>query len=159
MIKRVLLAVLVVAAGYYAYERFLVSEEGRIRKTLEKAVDQFQKKDLPGCLAHVSPRYQDEWGFSAFQVRGVLARVFQEFKGLDLTVEDLEIQVLERREATVFAGVRLLVTRGDRRGFLLGSGDRPLPVKIHLAKERGRWRITEVSGVRIDFNEDLSRTV
>jgi hypothetical protein len=148
-----------VVAGYYAYERFLVSEEGRIRKVLEKAVHQFQKKDLPGCLAHVSPRYGDEWGLNAFQLRGILGRVFQEFKDLDLTVEDLQIQVVERREATVFANARLLVTRGDRKGFLLGSGDHPLSVKIHFAKERGRWRITEVGGIRVDFKEDLSRAV
>ncbi len=160
MVKRILLAALVVLFGFFVYENFILSEEARIERGIKRAIQAIQAKDLKACLSHVSLRYYDERDLDYDDLKGILTRVFEEFKDFDISMEGLEILVRGNQAATAFLKVRVLVTFKERRGYVLGSGNDPVPIQIELKRERGGWRVVRVDGVRAyGFNEDLSRSI
>lgn len=160
MLKKTLLVVLVVLFGFIVYEKFILSEEARIERGIKKAIQAIQKKDLKACLSHVSLRYYDERDLNYFDLKSILTRLFEEFKDFDISTEEFDILIRGTKAATAFVKVRVLITVKERRGYILGSGNESLPIRIDLKKERKGWMVVRVDGVRTyGFNEDLSRSI
>jgi hypothetical protein len=138
----------------------LVSEEARIRKGVEEGVQAIQTKDLGKCLRHVSLHYKDEYGLTYVGLKGLLSRIFQEFDALEIDLRNLRIALLDEETASVTFGLKVKVSYGGQKVYLLGSGDFSNRIKMSFIKEGGRWKVTQVEGVEAHgIGQGLPRVV
>lgn len=125
----------------------LISDEARIRKGVREGARAIEAEDLETCLRHVSLHYKDEYGLTYLSVKGLLIRLFQEFDGFEIDLENLQIILLDKGTALATFDLKVKVSYRGERAYLLGSGDLSNRVRMSFAKEGGRWKVTQVEGV------------
>ena len=125
----------------------LISEEARIRKGIKEGVQAIEAKDLGKCLRNVSLHYKDEYGLTYLGVKGLLTRIFQEFDAFEIDLTNLQITFLDKGVASVTFGLKVKVSYGGQKGYLLGSGDSSNQIKMSFIKEGGRCKVTQVEGI------------
>jgi hypothetical protein len=146
--KGFVIALVLVPLIYLLFVRpLLISEEARIRRAVKEGVQGIEAEDLGKCLRHVSLHYKDEYGLTYVGVKGLLTRIFQEFDGFEIDLRNLGITFLDEEVASVTLGLKVKVSYGGQRVYLLGSGDFSNRIKLSLIKEGGRWKVTQVEGV------------
>jgi len=125
----------------------LISDEARIRKGVRAGAQAIEAEDLEKCLRHVSLHYKDEYGLTYLSVKGLLIRMFQEFDAFEIDLEHLRIILLDKGTAFATFDLKVTVSYRGERAYLLGSGDLSNRIKMSFAKERSRWKVTQVEGV------------
>ncbi|ODS36557.1 MAG: hypothetical protein A7315_01725 [Candidatus Altiarchaeales archaeon WOR_SM1_79] len=146
--KGFVIALVLVPLIYLLFVRpLLISEEARIRRAVKEGVQAIEAEDLGKCLRHVSLHYKDEYGLTYVGVKGLLTRIFQDFEGFEIDFRNLGITFLDEEVASVTFGLKVKVSYGGQRVYLLGSGDFSNRIKLSLIKEGGRWKVTQVEGV------------
>ncbi len=146
--KGFILALALGAVIYLVFVRpLLISDEARIRKGVKEGARAIEAEDLEKCLRHVSLYYKDEYGLTYLSVKGLLIRIFQEFDAFEIELENLRVTLLDKRTAFATFDLKVKVSYTGQRAYLLGSVDFPNRIKMSFAKERGRWKVTQVEGV------------
>ena len=125
----------------------LISEEARIKRGVREGVQAIEAKDLGECLRHVSLHYKDEYGLTYMGVKGLLTRIFQEFDAFEIDLRNVRITFLDKEAASVTFGLKVKVSYGGQKAYLLGSGDFWNRIKMSFVKEGRRWKVTQVEGV------------
>lgn len=141
------LAVLVV--GFLVWN----SPERRIRAAISEGKAAIESKDLAGAMSHVSLHYQDPLGLNYGGVRMVLTRSFALFEKMAVRLDRMQVDVDDDR-AAVHADLSIIVTTGGQKAYLIGGRDEPVPITIRFIKERIRWQVRSVEGIRwpgLDF--------
>lgn len=133
---------------YWAYQRFFLSEEDRVRQVILAAKRKAEKLDPGGVLEHLHPdfRYRSPYGEhdSAF-VRLVLYRAFlREITALQINLQELTVE-LKEGSPPAEAVVRC-------RGSVRIESEQVAPeikvlqnttaVRFTLKKLEGAWKIT-----------------
>ena len=110
-----------------------ISEEERIRQTLNRREEAFQKKDLALYLSCISRDYQDkEEGFRQLQER--IESYFKTFDRIQYSNWDRSIH-MEADSARVIQQFYLEVERQEKKNSYSGKES------IFLKKEGRQWRI------------------
>jgi hypothetical protein len=136
---------------YFVFVRpLLISEEARIRKGVKEGIQAIEAKDLRKCLRHVSLHYKDEYGLTYVTVKGLLTQIFQEFDAFEIDLRKLRIILLDKGEgvASVTFDLKVKVSYGGQRAYLLGSEDSSNRVEMSFIKEGGRWKVNQVEGIQ-----------
>jgi len=126
----------------------LISEEDRIRKGVKEGIQAIEAKDLRRCLRHVSLHYKDEYGLTYLTVKRLLTQVFQEFDAFEIDLRKLRITVLDKGVASATFDLKVTVSYGGQRAYLLGSKDSSNRIEMSFIKEGGRWKVNQVEGVQ-----------
>ncbi len=146
--KGFVIALALASVIYLLFVRpLLISEEARIRRGIKEGAQAIEAKDLGKCLRNVSLHYKDEYGLTYVGVKGLLTRIFQEFDALEIDLKNLQMTFLDKGVASVTFGLKVKVSYGGQKGYLLGSGDSSNRVKMSFVKEGGKWKVTQVEGI------------
>ena len=142
------LIIIIVAAIIIKF--LLVSEKSRILKVINEGKAAVEAEDVDRCMSHVSLQYSDDYGLKYLIVKRILIDVFKEFDGFKVLLDSIEIEV-NKKEGTAVASfdLRIIVTLHNQPGYLVGSTDSPAKIKMHFIKERLKWQVVKVSGIKI----------
>lgn len=99
-------------------------------------------------MSHVSLQYSDDYGIKYLIVKRILIDVFKEFDGFKVLLDNIEIEVKEDKAVASF-DLRIIVTLHNQPGYLVGSTDSPAKIMMYFIKERLKWQVIKVSGVRM----------
>jgi hypothetical protein len=138
----------------------LISEEARIRKGVKEGAQAIEAEDVGKCLKHVSLHYKDEYGLTYMGVKGLLTRIFQEFDAFEIVLRNLRITFLDKEVASTTFDLKVKVSYGGQRVYLLGSEDFSNRIELSFIKKGGRWKVTQVEGVEVQgIGQGLPRVV
>ncbi|HXX57793.1 MAG TPA: hypothetical protein VEI96_07305 [Thermodesulfovibrionales bacterium] len=122
------------------------SDESRIRRTLKEEVKAMEAGDVDGVMAKISYAYHDEYGMSYLTLGEELKRQLKTLSDITVEYEDLMIRV-EDGEATAEFMLRVIATKGNETGYIIGDVKTPLRLRLVLRKEHGRWLIAETKSL------------
>ena len=142
----IILIIIVIAAIIVKF--FLVSEKSRILKVINEGRAAVEAEDIEKCMSHVSLQYSDDYGIKYLIVKRILIDVFKEFDGFKVLLDNIEIEVKEDKAVASF-DLRIIVTLHNQPGYLVGSTDSPAKIMMYFIKERLKWQVIKVSGVRM----------
>ncbi len=127
--------------------RYYYSDERRIKKIIEGGKRAVEAEDTIKCISYVSIHYSDSHGLNYILVKRVLEEVFREFDGFEVITKDLKVTVNDDTAKAEFKGA-VIVNIGGMRGFLVGGNDGPAVIRVNLNRERFRWKIVRVEGIK-----------
>lgn len=144
----IILIIIVIAAIVIKF--LLVSEKSRILKVINEGRAAIEAEDIEKSMSHVSLQYSDDYGIKYLIVKRILIDVFKEFDGFKVLLDNVEIEV-NKKEGTAAAAfdLRVIVTLHNQPGYLVGSTDSPAKIKMYFIKERLKWQVVKVSGIRM----------
>jgi hypothetical protein len=144
----VILIVIIIAAIIVKF--LLVSEKSRILKVINEGRTAVEAEDVDKCMSYISLQYSDDYGLKYLIVKRILTDVFKEFDGFKVMLDDVEIEVNKKEKTAVAAfDLRIIVTLHNQPGYLVGTTDSPAKIKMYFTKERLKWQVIKVSGIRM----------
>jgi len=143
--KSVALLVLLFAAPVVVYLLW-PSDESRIRKLFREGAVAVEKRNLEEVMAKVSFNYRDEeHGLSYLALKEILKEVFGKLSNIQMDYEIRKIGIKEKN-ATAEVDLRVIATRGEDTGYIIGDASSPVHLTFSLEKERTKWHITGIRG-------------
>ena len=125
----------------------LTTDEVRIKKVIYQGKAAIEEEDFEGALKHVSRDYEDAYGLNKMAIAAVLKRIYAEFDNIAIQVEEMEVTIGEGKQGQAAFNTWVTYRSEEGIGYLVGSFEEPCHVVFTLAKERGKWRVTQVEGV------------
>jgi hypothetical protein len=126
------------------------SDEGRIKKLFREGARAVEAGRVEDVMSLVSYNYADEYGLSYLGLKQGFERTFKEMAGIQVEYEIKDISIKDKN-ATAALDVRVIATHGQDTGYFVGDAARPAHLKFSLEKERMKWLISSVEGLRLDF--------
>lgn len=123
------------------------SDERRIRKLFNEGAKAIEEERIDDVMAKVSYNFSDKRGLSYLTLKQAMTRLFQQFEGIRIEYEILDLQV-EGETARAKVAVRVIATQGKDTGYFVGDAARPDEMIFTLGKERARWLVTKSEGLR-----------
>ena len=146
----VIIALIIIAIAAIIVKFLLVSEKNRILKVINEGRTAVEAEDVDKCMSYISLQYSDDYGLKYLIVKRILTDVFKEFDGFKVMLDDVEIEVNKKEKTAVAAfDLRIIVTLHNQPGYLVGSTDSPAKIKMYFIKERLKWQVVKVSGIRM----------
>ncbi len=145
--------ILVVLAAAVVAFLYWNSPARRIRAVLSDGEAAIEAKDLDRAMSHVSFHYQDEHGFNFLAVKDLLKRIFEQFEGFDVRLTNITVDIHDER-AVVRTDLELVVIVKGEKAYLIGSGEKPVPVRMTFTKDMLRWQVQSVDGLRLSFTRE-----
>lgn len=144
--------VLIAAAAALIIKFAFASEKKKILKTIYEGSAAVEAEDAARCMSYVSLQYLDDYGLKYLVVQRILTEVFKTFDGFKVLLDNIEITVDDNKEKAVASfDLRIIVTLQNQPGYLVGTNDGPARVKIHFIKERLKWQVIKVEGIKAPF--------
>ncbi|MBI5043894.1 MAG: hypothetical protein HZC10_08760 [Nitrospirae bacterium] len=143
-----ILFILIIAVSGIIIKFLLVSEKSRILKVINEGKDAIEAEDVEKCMSYVSLQYADDYGLRYLIVKRILIDVFKEFDGFKVLLDNVEIEVKEDKAVATF-DLRIIVTLHNQPGYLVGTTDKPAKAKVYFIKERLKWQVVKVSGIKM----------
>lgn len=131
-----------------------VEDRRLMELTVSAGIAAAEEENLVECARFISPRYEDQWGFTYSLLTALLKRAFDEFDqpAIELT-SPLEIDV-HARSAVIRAGIRVQADYAGRRNYLLGGPHDFNDILVRMDKLDSGWKISEISGLKpLGFEE------
>ena len=146
----VIIALIIIAIAAIIVKFLLVSEKNRILKVINEGRTAVEAEDVYKCMSYISLQYSDDYGLKYLIVKRILSDVFKEFDGFKVVLDDVDIEVNNKEKTAVAAfDLRIIVTLHNQPGYLVGSTDSPAKIKMYFIKERLKWQVVKVSGIRM----------
>ncbi len=144
--KTYILIAAAILLGIIGFKIFYVTEEDRIRNLIAKSEAAVVDKDIDGLMDSVSFNYMDKYGNSYLGLKKSLESVFRNFDIIDIerTIKNISINYTL---AEVELSVRVLVSSGEEKGYILGDAGTPQLITIVLEKPSNKWLIIRVEGL------------
>ncbi len=147
--KSILLLVLLTISPVVIYLLW-PSDVSRIRKMFKEGSKAVEARKTEDVMSKVSFNYSDEHGLSYIALKQAVERTFKEVSGIQVEYEITDIKVKDEK-ATAEVGLRVIATRGRDTGYVLGDAAKPARLTFSLEKERAKWLVTNVGGLRAEF--------
>ncbi|MBI5181784.1 MAG: hypothetical protein HZA06_02600 [Nitrospirae bacterium] len=127
-----------------------VSEKGKILSIIKEGKAAIEAEDAAKSMSYVSLQYSDDYGLKYLMVQRILIEVFKEFDGFNVILNNIEIEVNEDKAIATF-DLRVNVTLHNQQGYLVGTNDGPARVKMDFIKERFKWQVVKVAGIKMPY--------
>lgn len=124
---------------YFLIKHFSITEEDRVRQTLNQAVRAIKERDIPKLLTFLSADYTDQLGNTKGTLFLFLRNIFNGYKNLSFYTSGLRIKVEEENARATFIVTIFSREKGEPIKNLIKERNRVL---IKLRKEGNSWRIT-----------------
>ena len=146
----VIITLIIIAIAAIIIKFLFVSEKSRILKVINEGRAAVEAEDVDKCMSYISLQYSDDYGLKYLIVKRILTDVFKEFDGFKVMLDDVEIEVNNKEKTAVAAfDLRIIVTLHNQPGYLVGSTDSPAKIKMYFIKERLKWQVVKVTGIRM----------
>jgi hypothetical protein len=97
-------------------------------------------------MSKVSFSYHDEHGFSYFSLKESMQSAFNQVSDIKIMQENLVVKVHDKN-ATADMDVRIIATRDNNTGYVIGDLQKPVHLRFTLEKEKVKWLITKTEGL------------
>ena len=147
--SKIFIIVLVVLIGLYALYSFYWKPEAQVKRAIMQAKKGVETEDYDAIESFFALDFKDQFGFTKDNWMEVIRRSLDQWKDIDATLFQLEIQV-DDKQATANFHVRGEATRAstlekeqfpDRQTFGYRN------VTFNLIKQEGKWRLSGWSNV------------
>ena len=146
----VIITLIIIAIAAIIIKFLFVSEKSRILKVINEGRAAVEAEDVDKCMSYISLQYSDDYGLKYLIVKRILTDVFKEFDGFKVMLDDVEIEVNNKEKTAVAAfDLRIIVTLHNQPGYLVGTTDSPAKIKMYFIKERLKWQVVKVTGIRM----------
>ena len=146
----VIITLIIIAIAAIIIKFLFVSEKSRILKVINEGRAAVEAEDVDKCMSYISLQYSDDYGLKYLIVKRILTDVFKEFDGFKVMLDDVEIEVNNKEKTAVAAfDLRIIVTLHNQPGYLVGTTDSPAKIKMYFIKERLKWQVVKVMGIRM----------
>jgi len=147
--KSIALLVLLIIAPVIIY--FLwPSDEARIKKLFSEGAKAVEGRKVEDVMSKVSYNYSDGHGLSYITLKQAIERTFKEMSGIQVEYEIKDIKVKDEN-ASAELDLRIIATHGSDTGYAVGDAARPAHLTFSLEKERAKWLVTKVDGLRVEY--------
>lgn len=144
--------VLIVVAAALIIKFVFASENKKILKVIYEGKAAVEAEDVPKCMTHVSLQYLDDYGLRYLVVQRILTEAFKTFDGFKVLLDNIEIEVDNNKEKAVASfDLRIIVTIQNQPGYLVGTNDGPAKVRMYFIKERLKWQVIKVEGIKAPY--------
>lgn len=121
------------------------SDERRIKRIFTDGKRAIESENLEGVMSKVSYNYRDDYGFTYLYLKETLKKQFEELSDITGEYYNLNIRV-SKDTATADVDVRVIATKGNETGYIIGDARSPAHLKFNLDKERTKWLIVRLEG-------------
>lgn len=124
------------------------SDESRIKKLIKEGAAAIEKKEIDKVMSKVSFNYYDDYGFTYILIKKLLEDQFRTMSDMKVEYENLKITV-KKDSAIADLDVRVIATIGNETGYIIGDIKKPMHLKFTLEKERVKWLVMKIEGLRL----------
>lgn len=121
------------------------SDERRIKRLFTDGKRAIESENLEGVMSKVSYNYRDDYGFTYLYLKETLKKQFEELSDITGEYYNLNIRI-SKDTATADVDVRVIATKGNETGYIIGDARSPAHLKFNLDKERTKWLIVRLEG-------------
>ncbi len=121
------------------------SDQRRIKMLFTDGKRAIESEKLEGVMSKVSYNYRDDYGFTYLYLKETLKKQFEELSDITGEYYNLNIRV-SKETATADVDVRVIATKGNETGYIIGDARAPAHLKFNLDKERTKWLIVRSEG-------------
>lgn len=154
MSRRMIALLLLIFIGPLLFYLLWPSDENRIRKLFKEGARAIHEEKIEEVMAKVSFNYTDEHGLSYLFLKEGTTRLFAQAENIrvDYSIKNMEIKpetAVVAVEVRVSAG--LSGEKGQGAVYVAGDAAKPVSMKFHLEKERGKWLVARTEGLPAGF--------
>jgi glutamine amidotransferase-like uncharacterized protein len=126
------------------------SDESRIKKLFREGARAVEARNVEDVMSKVSFNYSDEHGLSYITLKQAVERTLKQMSGIQVEYEIKKIEIKDEKGVAA-VDLRVIATLGKETGYVVGDAARPAHLTFSLEKERTRWLVTKVEGLRVEF--------
>ncbi|MBN1808176.1 MAG: hypothetical protein JW909_03845 [Planctomycetes bacterium] len=133
--------VVLALVGYLVYDRFILTDEVRVRRVVEDLEKTLEEHDIIAFGDHISADYVDEWGYGAAELKQIIMYGMKSFQQIEVDITEMKIEVEGTGATAVFyPACRLSSDSGGTFDVdtLVLHGDL---LKLSLRKVDRAWRV------------------
>ena len=147
--KSIALLVLLIMAPVIIYLLW-PSDEARIKKLFSEGAKAVEGRKVEDVMSKVSYNYSDGHGLSYITLKQAVERTFKEMSGIQVEYDIRDIKIREKN-ASAKLDLRIIATHGSDTGYAVGDAARPAHLTFWLEKERTKWLVTKVDGLKMEY--------
>ena len=122
------------------------TDESRVKKLFNEGSKEIEMEDLDAIMFKVSFNYHDGHGFSYLSLKESMQSVFNQISDIKIMQENLVVKVHDKT-ATADMDVRIIATKGNDTGYVIGDLQKPVHLRFTLEKEKMKWLVTKTEGL------------
>jgi hypothetical protein len=126
------------------------SDESRIKKLFREGARAVEARNVEDVMSKVSFNYSDEHGLSYITLKQAVERTLKQMSGIQVEYEIKKIEIKDEKGVAA-VDLRVIATLGKETGYVVGDAPKPAHLTFSLEKERTRWLVTKVEGLRVEF--------
>ena len=148
--KKIIIAILILAALVYIFKGCFKSDEDKIRDMLAESKTWAEKKDLLYLLNHFDKTFIDDSGLSRDDIKVIAFRMFQQWDYLEVTYQEISLTV-NGDKALLIVDINLYVTESGKRREIFKPVRNTNRFEVKLSKVEGKWKFMK-SKIPTDIN-------
>jgi len=142
MTKKLIIAILILAALVYIVRGCLKSDEDKIRGMLAESRAWAEKKDLLNLFNHFDKTFADDSGLTRDDIKMIAFRVFQQCEKAEVTYQEVSLSIDEDK-ALLMVDICLYLTESGKHREVFKPIRNTNRFKVKLSKKEGKWKFTE----------------
>jgi len=150
MTKKLIIAVLILAALAYIVRGCLKSDEDKIRDMLAESKTWAEKKDLLNLFNHFDKNFADDSGLTRNDIKMIAFRVFQQCEKAEVTYQEISLSVNEDK-ALLIADIHLYLSESGKLREVFKPIRNTNRFEVKLSKKEGKWKFIK-STIPEDIN-------
>jgi len=150
MTKKLIIAVLILAALAYIVRGCLKSDEDKIRDMLAESKTWAEKKDLLNLFNHFDKNFADDSGLNRNDIKMIAFRVFQQCEKVEVTCHESSLSVNEGK-ALLIADIHLYLSESGKLREVFKPIRNTNRFEVRLFKKEGEWKFIK-STIPEDIN-------
>ena len=150
MTKKLIIAILILAALAYIVRGCLKSDEDQIRDMLAESKTWTEKKDLLNLFNHFDKTFADDSGLTRNDIKMISFRVFQQCEKVEVTYQEISLSIDEDK-ALIIVDIHLYLTESGKLREVFKPIRDTNRFEIKLSKKEGKWKFIE-STISEDIN-------
>jgi len=142
MTKKLIIAILILAALAYIVRGCLKSDEDKIRDMLAESKTWAEKKDLLNLFNHFDKTFADDSGLFWEDLKMISFRVFQQCEKVEVTYQEISLSIDEDK-ALLMVDIFLYLTESGKHREIFKPIRNTNRFKVKLSKKEGKWKFIE----------------
>ena len=142
MIKKLIIAILILAASAYIIKGCFRSDEEKIRDMLAESKAWAEKKDLLNLFNHFDKTFADDSGLTRNDIKMIAFRVFQQCEKVEVTYQEVSLSINEDT-ARLMVDIYLYLTESGERREVFEPIRNTNRFEVKLSKKEGEWKFIE----------------
>lgn len=122
------------------------TDSRRIKGVIESCQEAIEDKDLDKLMEHISYNYSDDHGGSYLIIKGRMEYIFKSLNDIQIEKDLINLSVNGTYAEAEFM-VRVMASRNDARGYIMGDPVNPERIKVYFEKTGYQWKVMRTEGI------------